>query len=340
MNKVLKNNNVGILFLLVLSMCLSPVSVMASGAGDGSGGGHNEPLTMESSSIKDGEENIALQPEIKLVFSKNVVNIKVKDHNSKSISLVTSQGDIVPVEVIMEDDQIRPDKRREVVIKPKKRLNTNTKYVLNINTSFKSKSEISLKEPLKISFTTIKKDETDQSFVDIKDHWARSHIESVANLNIMNGTRKGYFSPNKNITRAELSAILSRTLNLTETTDLNHYKDFDSKAWYASDMEKAIKAGILKVEGGKVSPNAFVTREEMAIAFTNACKYKGVKLSTSSSILFKDGKSIHPNAMDAVNAMYHLKVMQGREDSKFAPKDKITRAETATMLIRLYDILK
>ncbi len=339
MNKILKDKKVVLLFLLVLSMCFSTVNVIAAGSGDGSGGGYNKPLTMDSSSIKHGDENILLHPEIKLVFSKNVVNMKVKDNNSKSISLVTSKGDNIPIEVIMEDDQVRPDKRREIVVKPKQSLNINTKYVLNINNSFKSKSEMSLKEPVKISFTTIKKDEIDQSFLDIKDHWAKSHIESVAKLNIMNGTSNNYFSPNKNITRAELSTILSRTLNLTETTDLNNYKDVDSKAWYALDMGKAIKAGIIKVEDGKLSPNTFVTREEMAVTFTNAFKYKGVKLNTSANVLFKDSKAINSNAMDSINVMYNLKIMQGREDNRFAPKDKITRAETATMLTRLYDTL-
>ena len=55
------------------------------GNGDGSGNGKNRniPLTLVSSSVKDGDTGVPLDPVIQLDFNKNVSNITVLANNKK-----------------------------------------------------------------------------------------------------------------------------------------------------------------------------------------------------------------------------------------------------------------
>ncbi|TSI07353.1 S-layer homology domain-containing protein [Lysinibacillus sp. BW-2-10] len=52
------------------------------------------------------------------------------------------------------------------------------------------------------------------SFKDVvSKHWAKDHIESLADIGIINGTGKNMFSPTSHITRAELAVILAGTID-------------------------------------------------------------------------------------------------------------------------------
>ena len=92
--------------LLILSFAVCAFA--EGGNGDGTGGGKDQPLTLVSSSIPNGSENVSTTPEIVLTFSKNVVNFTVKDNNEKCFSMIDSKGNNVPIDVIMGDDQVDP----------------------------------------------------------------------------------------------------------------------------------------------------------------------------------------------------------------------------------------
>ncbi len=44
-------------------------------------------------------------------------------------------------------------------------------------------------------------------------HWAKNYIESLADIQIVKGTTKTTFSPNQNVTRAQMATFLERSLN-------------------------------------------------------------------------------------------------------------------------------
>lgn len=128
---------------------LLPIGAIAGEKGDKS-----EPLKLESSKPAQGEENIQVDSPIELIFSKNVVNMKVKDANTKCFSLLDEDGKDVPIEVKMADDQMEREKRETVILVPKTKLNEGKAYTVVINKDLKSKSGASLAEDVKISFTT------------------------------------------------------------------------------------------------------------------------------------------------------------------------------------------
>ena len=90
---------------------------------------------------------------------------------------------------------------------------------------------------------------TSADFSDISGLSAARDIEMVANLGVMIGTGTNgqglrLFSPDENVTRAQLAVVLQRTFQLDygqkrffkqpQATD--YYRDVDNQAWYADGL--------------------------------------------------------------------------------------------------------
>lgn len=141
-----------ILVVLILLGSMA-VSVFAEG-GDGSGGGKNVPLGLATSSVPDGSTNVPLDETITLTFNKNVVNFTVKDNNMACFSLTDSNGNSVPVTVLMGDDQVDPDIKRIVNIKPSS-LSAGERYTLTISGKLTAKSGATLGDDVVLHFSTV-----------------------------------------------------------------------------------------------------------------------------------------------------------------------------------------
>ncbi len=129
------------------------ISVISSFAADGSGGGKGSPLTLESASVSDGETHVETNRQIRLVFSKNISNIAVKEKNLGCFSMTDSAGQMVPLETVLFDDQLEREKRNEVVLKPAG-LKNGEQYVLKVSRELTAKNGDSPEQDLVIRFST------------------------------------------------------------------------------------------------------------------------------------------------------------------------------------------
>jgi len=140
--------------LTLLFMCGS----MAMGSyawadnGDGSGGGKNNPLVIESTIPANGATGVENLEYIIITFNKNVVYMTVRDHNMQCFSLWLGDQRI-PAEIIMADDQIEREKRHDVLIKPLQPLQPGATYRVEIAPEVQSKSGVNLGKKTSISFT-------------------------------------------------------------------------------------------------------------------------------------------------------------------------------------------
>lgn len=143
-------------FILVLSMVLLALMSMPvlAGNGDGTGGGQGEPLRLDSSSPYNGQSGVPTDVLITMTFNKNVINMTVSDNNRNCFSLYAADGSKVPVEVIMADDQVEPEKKRIVSLKPLQDLKPGTAYTVKVSSSLESKSGNTLGSDLAITFIT------------------------------------------------------------------------------------------------------------------------------------------------------------------------------------------
>lgn len=110
-------------------------------------------------------------------------------------------------------------------------------------------------------------------FTDVPtDHWAKRAIELAYKFNIVNGTKPNVFEPNARITRAQLSAMLSRILDypLNDTMESPFY-DVQKGHWAYEDILKLSSKGIIKgKEDGGFHPNDFISRAQMAAMVNRA----------------------------------------------------------------------
>ncbi|NTW70792.1 MAG: Ig-like domain-containing protein [Eubacteriaceae bacterium] len=148
-----------IAIMIVLSLMVMGGSVLASGSGtgsgSGSGGGSADPLKLESSTIANNEKNVETGRKILLVFSKNVVNMSVRDSNMSAFSMTDETGNKVSINVVMVDDNVDPERRNDVIIQVVGGLQTGKTYALKIGSKLESKSGDVLGAPVTITFSTV-----------------------------------------------------------------------------------------------------------------------------------------------------------------------------------------
>lgn len=139
------------LALLVILLLITPV---LAGEGDGSGGGQGVPLGLASSIPADGQQGVSIKPEIKLTFNKNVISLEIRDANKNCFSLVSAHGSMVPIEVVMADDQIYPEEKRNISLKPLQQLQPGTAYTVKISPQLQAKNGTSLGHEVTVKFVT------------------------------------------------------------------------------------------------------------------------------------------------------------------------------------------
>ena len=182
---------------------------------------------------------------------------------------------------------------------------------------------------------TVSNDEID--FYDAKNHWAQDGILSMAERGFINGYDDGTFKPGASISRAEFVTILIRILQDVKgvaITGENTFTDTNGH-WAQANLSTAVRLGLLGGYGdGRIGPNDFVTREQIAVMLINAAGVSG-----GADTGFADNESISPWAREKVSAAAGLGFMNGYEDGSFKPQSNATRAEVCVVLLRFYEYI-
>ena len=147
------------------------------------------------------------------------------------------------------------------------------------------------------------------------------------------GYPDGMVYPQKNITRAEVATIFFRLLedetreaNMTKS---NSYNDMKDGAWYTCAVSTLSKMGIIKgYEDGSFKPDASISRAEFAAI---AARFDPDGDKTPAT--FSDVSSHW--AKDEISIAANHGWIKGYEDGSFKPDQKITRAETMTLVNRV-----
>ena len=180
------------------------------------------------------------------------------------------------------------------------------------------------------------------SFTDVKSgDWFKESVMALASKGIISGKGENTFAPNDNITRAEFVAILARMSGQTMPEATEKFADVKADAWYAKNVAWAANAGIVSGTGAdKFSPNAKISRQDMAVMIKRYAEHVGLTLAeTNAAVNFTDASSIASYATDAVTIMQKAGIINGIEAKdgsfSFAPTSNATRAQAATMIYQL-----
>ncbi len=183
--------------------------------------------------------------------------------------------------------------------------------------------------------------ENNKSFSDIEGHWAQEDIELLANKLIVSGRTADEFDAQGNITRAEFTALLVRSLGLSLVDGNADFTDVDADDWFAAEVATAAQAGIISgYEDGTFRPNAKITREELASLVIRGLTFAGANKELTSEeqaaqlSKFNDADSIVAWADADVAAAVEAGIVLGRTEDTFVPKATATRAEAVAMIQR------
>lgn len=191
------------------------------------------------------------------------------------------------------------------------------------------------------------------SFSDMdKSHWAYESIIKMAEKGIINGFEDGTFKPEDYITRAEFSKVL---FGIGKFKDMDLDADFGNKNlsdiefsdvsvddWFYEEVGTLAKIGIINGSDDLFLPNDNISRQDAALMVKRLVDYKNIAIAlndTDTIKTFSDGDSISDYAFEAVNYLSKGGILTGDENNRFNPNSNMTRAEAATMLFRVYNLL-
>ena len=176
-------------------------------------------------------------------------------------------------------------------------------------------------------------------FTDIHSHWARNDIMFLKNLSIINGYADGSFKPELNVSRAEFAAMVVRAAGWAVEEYHNEYSDVAARDWFASDIAVMFRRGVMKGSGDTFRPGDMITREEAAVTIVRACSAAGgFDTAQNPEKVFDDENEISNWAVSSVKAAYMAGLVNGVDDARFSPKTEMTRAETAAIIRRMYEM--
>lgn len=187
----------------------------------------------------------------------------------------------------------------------------------------------------------------EREFADIKDKSAemQNAIKLLAAKGIISGTSEQEFSPDKSISRAEVAAIILRTISKLDPNADGGFGDVFKDDWFYGVAGSSKNAGIITgyedntFRGRVVIPKtqiiavaARVLKEEM--------NYNNV--TNAEEILsdnYMDSADIVQWARSDVALATDANMVIMRNDYKFAGNDEMTRGDAAIILKRLFDKL-
>ena len=179
-----------------------------------------------------------------------------------------------------------------------------------------------------------------KTFDDIAGYeWAKAQIEAMASKGIVNGTGEKTFTPDANITRADFTILLVKSLGLTAEIDSN-FSDVSTANYYYEAVGIARKLGIINGQGdNKFNPEEGISRQDMIVITARAMRWAEKMASTDSTVdleKYTDKSLVAEYAAADVSALVKEGLIKGNGEA-INPLGNTTRAEAAVLMHRVYN---
>jgi hypothetical protein len=188
-------------------------------------------------------------------------------------------------------------------------------------------------------------------FSDMKDtkwDWAKSAVNSMADMGLIKGYEDGSFKPDNNVTNQEVLTLFARAMGASKDENdeivemaLEKYNTTLSKynIYAKEEVAYMLYRGVLKESELPLYLESSVKdqpmqRHDVAIVITKAMGAEASVQGTTASNLdvYTDIADIPLQSRPYVGYVTDKKIMQGMGDGTFQPKANVTRAQMAVML--------
>lgn len=176
-------------------------------------------------------------------------------------------------------------------------------------------------------------------FADISaDAWYYTALSHCVDNGYFYGTSQTAFSPNHTMNRAMLVTVLHRHAGEPEALTPAAFPDVPADSWYTNAVAWAAENGIVTgYQDGTFRPGSPISRQEIMVMFQRYVTYLGgdpvaedLRIYTS----FLDTGWIYDWSRPAVQWCTSVGIICGN-NGYISPKDPSTRAQVATVLMRL-----
>ncbi|MBQ4630469.1 MAG: S-layer homology domain-containing protein [Clostridia bacterium] len=170
-------------------------------------------------------------------------------------------------------------------------------------------------------------------FKDLNEcEWAEGYISALYAKGIVNGISQDVFAPSENVTREQFVKMLALAFDADLSNKTLSFDDADENAWYIPYIAWAVNSGVVNGKSHNVfGVGDYITREDMCVMAVRALESKGISLSLET-LKFSDANLISEYAAQSVSKLCNEKIINGKGNDIFAPKDNSTRAETAKII--------
>ncbi len=169
----------------------------------------------------------------------------------------------------------------------------------------------------------------------VSNHWAASAIKTCEEYGVLDLADETY-NPDDVITRAEFCSMVNKAFGFTNTTGAKTFTDVDYKGKYGNDIKIASAMGYIEGYGKAFGPTDGLTREQ---AFTILARIYALSGSATGKTKFADDADISAYARSSINAMSEAGYVNGTGGGKLSPKTKLTKSETAQVIVNLFGVI-
>jgi hypothetical protein len=203
-------------------------------------------------------------------------------------------------------------------------------------------------------------------FKDIKNSFAKNDIMKMTALSVIRGGGNQKFYPKSYLKREEAIAYIVRLMGLEEqvqkmpissstavggsnpsTANSNQTGQNNASSqsgpkvdsWAQGIIDVAVKNNLLSKQDMTLDFTANATREEVAYWIAKGLNLAPIYGKDLQKVYaFSDAKSFNTDYMPYIEAVLKSGIMTGYNDSKFGPKDNITREQMASVLNRAFNL--
>ena len=176
-------------------------------------------------------------------------------------------------------------------------------------------------------------------FTDVRESdWFYGDVAFAYENGLFAGTSDTTFSPNASMTRAMLVTVLYRLEGQPAVNGRSGFSDVQYNGYYEDAVTWAADNGIVNgTSTTTFSPNANVTREQMAAILYRYAQYKKYNTAASSSLTgFNDYATVSSYAVTSLQWSVAEKLVNGSA-GKLMPTGNATRAQVAAILHRFVE---
>ena len=267
------------------------------------------------------------------------ISTSVGDHGTISVDRYTTEGDKVTI-TVLPDDAYKLDDLSVTAGGKDVELTDNGDGTFSF-TMPSGDVKISATFAEDPDWTEPEEPSTDVSdlFIDVAPNaWYKAAVQYAYDNGLMTGVSNTEFAPEATTTRAMIVSMLARLENVTSAESAG-FADVSDGDWYATAVNWAATEGIVSGTGeGDFSPNAAITREQLAAMLMNYASYKGEDVSNRADLsAYSDTATISSWANDVMQWAVAEGLISGVTNTELQPQASATRAQVAAILQRFLE---